>query len=633
MSNEPPPIKVKLRKGTHSCWECKRRKMKCITDPVGEANVCRGCERRKTPCIRQEYPEDNRKKSQRKLNQQRYQSASGGSTGVVNSPLPTLPSPNTQQLHDVIVESNSANEVEDLSKILLQSLPRRQDIEALCKVAGPEGYLSRGILTRPYIDLETPTLSISEDLLSIPESSSHPVILARYMLQLVIHIQHAHFGHHREELRLLKDPITTMKHIIKLTTSLVTTNDDFNDIVEVIECILLQCLYYTGMGDLQRAWTANRRAMTMAQLMRLDRTGGFARKFKFLDSSSKCDPSHMWFRIVELDRYLCLILGLSQGSTDQSMASPSALVNYTPIGRLERIHCKISGILLERDKSRSSEFDQNLTAALNSELEQAARDMPSEWWLVPPLSDFKESIRVFWAIRDIFSQLFHYSLVNQLYLPQFLKSLSTKEDPHWNHASIICATSTREILSRFMALRRIADFAHSCRAIDILSLMAAMTLLLTHISSQRSHHGSTFSHLYASDRAMIECILQSMEKLNAINSDHLSASSVHLLRKLLQVDGASSVTTGSRNVIEKEVIVEDLEDASIETGYSAIEDDLYTRAVIPYFGIISINPSNQQKICKNSSVNSDPWDFLFLDAEYQVADTLFPQQESNLLFK
>jgi hypothetical protein len=48
----------KLRKGTHSCWECKRRKMRCIFDPLANVNICNGCKRRGSPCVSQEYPEE-----------------------------------------------------------------------------------------------------------------------------------------------------------------------------------------------------------------------------------------------------------------------------------------------------------------------------------------------------------------------------------------------------------------------------------------------------------------------------------------------------------------------------------------------------------------------------------------------
>lgn len=48
----------KLRKGTHSCWECKRRKMKCIFDPITNAtSICNGCQRRGSQCVSQDFPD------------------------------------------------------------------------------------------------------------------------------------------------------------------------------------------------------------------------------------------------------------------------------------------------------------------------------------------------------------------------------------------------------------------------------------------------------------------------------------------------------------------------------------------------------------------------------------------------
>jgi hypothetical protein len=53
-SSARSPKRRKLRKGTVSCWECKRRKAKCTFS--GHA-VCDGCIRRGTDCISQEVTE------------------------------------------------------------------------------------------------------------------------------------------------------------------------------------------------------------------------------------------------------------------------------------------------------------------------------------------------------------------------------------------------------------------------------------------------------------------------------------------------------------------------------------------------------------------------------------------------
>ena len=48
----------KLRKGTWSCWECKRRKIRCVSAASAHGVACLGCQRRNVPCVGQEMPED-----------------------------------------------------------------------------------------------------------------------------------------------------------------------------------------------------------------------------------------------------------------------------------------------------------------------------------------------------------------------------------------------------------------------------------------------------------------------------------------------------------------------------------------------------------------------------------------------
>ena len=53
---EEPPRRRKVRKGTQSCWECKRRKIRC-TFTVPQDSTCDGCKRRGALCVGQEHPD------------------------------------------------------------------------------------------------------------------------------------------------------------------------------------------------------------------------------------------------------------------------------------------------------------------------------------------------------------------------------------------------------------------------------------------------------------------------------------------------------------------------------------------------------------------------------------------------
>lgn len=78
-------------------------------------------------------------------------------------------------------------------------------------------------------------------------------------------------------------------------------------------------------------------------------------QYEILDSAKiKAHPQYMWFRIVFHDRYLCLMLGLTQGSLDRRMATGAAFENDTPVGCLERMYCILASQILERNESGPS---------------------------------------------------------------------------------------------------------------------------------------------------------------------------------------------------------------------------------------------------------------------------------------
>ncbi len=120
--------------------------------------------------------------------------------------------------------------------------------------------------------------------------------------------------------------------------------------------------------------------MLIAQLMGLHRNP--ACPVKTVDPRRRAEPEFMWFRIVFADRYLCLMLGLPQGSLDQSTATEAELASDTPIGRLERIHCKLASRVLERNDGNLPEPECfALTLEIDVELQRAANNMSSRWWL------------------------------------------------------------------------------------------------------------------------------------------------------------------------------------------------------------------------------------------------------------
>jgi hypothetical protein len=65
--DEPMGKRRKVRKGTQSCWQCKRRKVRCIF-ALPTNTACDNCTRRKNVCVSQEYVDETEAPRRRDVN-------------------------------------------------------------------------------------------------------------------------------------------------------------------------------------------------------------------------------------------------------------------------------------------------------------------------------------------------------------------------------------------------------------------------------------------------------------------------------------------------------------------------------------------------------------------------------------
>ncbi|KAK2738429.1 hypothetical protein FQN55_000555 [Onygenales sp. PD_40] len=637
----PDAKRRKVRKGTHSCWECKRRKMKCRFDPRIVSASCNGCRRRGSQCISQEFPEDlsyvamgigsAHHSSESTPLDGRTRAATPSENGraehhiltpvsINKEPSRYLTSYQSSEVHlptsnVVIIVTDcvqqygtgtpaSQRKYERLSRFLHESLPSREDMESICKATRHSSILSHELLTTPYTTLYQNGLRTPDSFLMIPEPNMHPVLIARHMLQLAIFLQHLH--PHKEIIGLSEPPRAIMERLVDDAIRHVTTHDELIGSIEFLESIMLESLYQVNIGNLRRSWVASRRAMNVAQLMGLHRSDNQP-LYKVLDPQTKYNPQLMWLRIIILDRHLCLLLGIPQGCSDHSMASEARLANDSPMGRLERLHCVAMSRILERDESKLGSEHLATTRAIDLELQKAARSLPSKWWLAPKLDIASTDLQaLFWDTRRVVAQICHYNLLTRLHLPYMLRFSST--DSKHEYSRITCVNASREVLSRYITLRSFDRIAYNCRTIEFLALMAAMTLLLAHMDSHRDGVDNLLANQYLGDRGMIEQVQENMNEINQLNSDALSAKSADLLRSLLAIDvetedGRVSVRdAGSEEIVQQDGMV--------------VEEEGVVRVHIPYFGIIRIAreaPTMHRaalpqvdRLCTTTGSNSEP---------------------------
>ncbi|PVH99827.1 hypothetical protein DM02DRAFT_471419, partial [Periconia macrospinosa] len=548
------PKRRKTRKGTRSCWACKKRKEKCIFD--SSSNLCQGCQRRGTSCIGQEFPDDVEV------------TPSGPTHGGIPSPA-SIQSESTACPQSFLTYSNdpvsfttltpsAANQHPAnrssicerhtrLSKKLHDTLPSPQDCEILCKASHRNYYMLDEILSfRARRRSQHPEKLLSpESILTRPQPHHHPVLIARYMLQLSLILQQFSPNDGQYE-GLSESPQEMLDRLSDTAISLVCVHDRLLGSIEGVHCVVLESMYYANCGSLRLSWTSGRRAMSLAQMM------GFhlpesRLQYQVLERHSDAHPYYLWWRMLYFDRSMSLLLGLPSGSSARNTTADATYIGDTPLERLDRIHCNIGARLLECKESETKFHDLSLVQELDKELRVAARSVPNKWWLIPNLADTtRDNEAIFWELKRLMTQMLHYKLLSHLHLPFMLRSPS---DQNHETSRIACVNASREILSRFIVLRNFKRISMCCKIQEFIALMAAVTLLLAHLDNHRrcsetasggTGFANVLAHQYSSDRAMMEKVQESMEEIYRLSRDTFCAESADLLHQLLVIDAETA---------------------------------------------------------------------------------------------
>lgn len=423
-------------------------------------------------------------------------------------------------------------------------------------------------------------------MLQLPPPGSHPVLIARKLLVLGTFLQGVMPSSYQDLADLGASYRDIMSHVVDTTIRLVTTNEDLIGSVEGIECIMMEALYQNYSGNLHRAWMATRRAITVAQMMALHR-GLKSPSLKILDSETRAafNPDQICFRLVEMDCYLSLMLGLPRTSLDTRFATPEALEGCQPINRMQRIHCTIADRILQRN-----EHDLSETYDIDTLLQKAAAEMPPQWWLIPDLSVSNSGgTEVLHTAMCLMDQLIHYHLLTRLHMPYMLRSSS---DRRYDHSKITAVNASREILARYIAFRTSNPAHYYCRGTDFLAFIATTILCLAHIDSRHRRQESAqnlnpdtvvnfLAHSRPSDRGMMERTLEVLDSMARTDTAAIASQISRILRHLLVIEAnaasGTSYSTHSSKGDEEEL---ECHGKLIKGG-----KELYVH--IPYLGTIN----------------------------------------------
>ena len=198
---------------------------------------------------------------------------------------------------------------------------------------------------------------------------------------------------------------------------------------------------------------------------------------------------------------------------------------------LELQHSRVAKRLLERQKCRDLDAD---TEDIDHLLLTAAKSVPDDFWISPNYDGPDHGQAAFWRTLRGMNQVKHYSLLNALHLPYLLR-----EDPggKYEHSKVACLMASREILRRYNSFRGSRPILSCCRPLDFVALLASLTVMVAQMNTNRPNMTFSFlKHQRPTDRALIEQVLVTMDRVAQVNDDAMTYQSACLLRRLMHIE-------------------------------------------------------------------------------------------------
>ena len=489
-----------------------------------------------------------------------------------------------------------------ISRLLRATLPSQQDADLIIASGNTAAFLQ--FFTLPYADLFSGRMRSAAELSRLPDRTAHPVLLARTLLYLAHGLQNLDPSvSNLDQLDLGCTRASAMKHYVSTASRLVTSNHELIESLEGLECLILEAVFHHNACNLKTAWLGNRRAISLAQLMEFDTAN--PTNVKRLDPNSRISPAFMWYRIVGNDMSLSLALGLRAGVADIPLFPPKQLPEDGETGLLERQHYALMCQMIHRVDHRGGDIEtiRNIDRAL----QEAAQSVTPEWWLLPRTSYRERSSgvdntgRLDDAMR-LLVQITHYYLLLILHFPSALQMRADVDDC----SRVTCVDSSRELLSRYIRLRRMKHPPFCCRGIDLCAFTACLALLAAHIT-RRSHQqfGSSgaLAHQRLSDRATVEETIDIMLQICEVSSDLSLQESATILKGLstMEEDAATKSRAPSTGHI-------------IDTDSSTSKHAMRTN--IPFFGTVYIT---------SCGASTDPFSLVPGNQELGVEFSLWPR--------
>lgn len=606
------PQRKKLRKGTQSCWECRRRKIRCLFTSQGA--TCVHCNQRGLQCVSQDLPDIGRV-SQGTDRIARVENLVEEVLGRLQIPSNVKHHPQKQPHDDSSItkggerpdepdsiftgvnvqgisnhdrpgkarsDRSSSDHVDQTRADLLSILPSGRHLATILAIPFD---IPGSLMTLPSVQIclaECPEQISLETVLRLPNVNDASLIdLSRSLLMLSSILQ----GLSQESAKQLEeagiDHYDLEKRGVRQVRQHVLCNDELAQSSDGVECLAIEAMYWNSAGELRKAWLGIHRAMMIAQML------GFHKGIQGRQSREN-SANPLWFFLMCSDRYLSLTLGLPPCTLDDSgLADPEILAQSTPRQQMQRLHCVVSGHILHRKAANG--WDVGSIDFVDRILKDAAATMSPEWWAFPNFSNSGEDDSGSIAERHrLMDQMVHYNLVSRLHLPYLLHS---GDDCKYDAHRFVTVSASRNVLTRYLSFRSLTSTRNYCCGIDFLMFLAAVTLCIAHIEASRCNQtnpSSSFSYLAherLGDRGLVIRVLNIVKQSAKETQDSIGAPMGMAINHLVHceaqaAEGKLFAISRSQDHVSAENMIGEVSDAGDRLDVS-----------IPWIGVIRIEPN------------------------------------------
>ncbi|KAH8803446.1 hypothetical protein F5884DRAFT_507818 [Xylogone sp. PMI_703] len=623
-----------MRKGTRSCAECRRRKIRCIFG-ADHHTVCKNCQARGLLCMEQRRSPmpmikvESYLALQERVTRLEKLIESSGLSGQSDYHLNGLGASKSRRDYPLehqtpaskesgldaqplsaSPKSNSLDSISPTNSLFDNAIWQRSDLGAIpgnkfSNNANFTNDVNQRVVTkhsRSRVALLTglPTLELLSDSLNVTSSwwqtwrplgayttpkqaetlesfvirnlsSGCPQLIGLAILCIAVSVQQLDAETHYHLIRQLHSPPGELFHEYYDRVDRIIINDsEYASSLEGIEAIMMSSKMMMNLGAIKRSWILCRRGISYGQLLGMHRQ----QRISALESDAEIERRQKaWIWICYQDVYLSLLLDLPCGSYHKLPLMDACELGSTFSFQLNLLRLSIRVI----DRCQMGlNLSTQTTNDIQGALDLVGQQMPSDFWDVRhALADGSISHEEYFD--SLSAQFWYHQIRVSVQMPLMIQSLRDRQlDSH----RVACLEASRDLLKLYRLMR--CDSGSAFKMVNVIDYQAFIcaALLILGILGYGTFQMPTQVENRDEDRHLVQLTMETFRqsaKMSSSTTARQALQGLETLELLTSKEGCSHT-------------------AQIHGGQKP-----YVKVVVPYTGTITISPGNFFRDCESTS--------------------------------